>query len=71
MDLPARVAVFCPSLELKNKQGRLMTVNPQGYYEVRLELPDGSHTALLPIAGTALLFADANVTGEVIPELER
>lgn len=69
--MPARVVIFCPSLELKNKPGRLMTVSPQGYYEVRLDLPDGNHTAFLPISGTALVFAETNLAGEPIPELER
>ena len=71
MDLPARVVVFCPTLGLKNKPGRLMTVSPQGYYEIRLDLPDGNHTTLLPVAGTVIVFAEPNVTGEPIPELER
>ena len=71
MDLPARVVVFCPTLDLKSKPGRLMAVSPQGYYEVRLDLPDGNHTALLPVAGTAILFEEANIGGEPIPELER
>ena len=71
MDLPARVVVFCPTLGLKNKPGRLMTVSPQGYYEVRLDLPDGNHTTLLPVAGTVIVFAEPNTTGEPIPELER
>ncbi len=71
MDLPARVIIFCPSLELKNKPGRLMAVSPTGYYEVRLDFAERNHTALLPVAGTALIFAEPNLVGEPIPEIER
>ncbi len=71
MDLPARVIIFCPSLELKNKPGRLMAVSSNGYFEVRLDFAERNHTALLPVAGTALIFAEPNLVGEPIPEIER
>ncbi len=48
-----------------------MAVSPQGYCEVRFDLPDGNHTAFLPVAGTAMVFAEINLGGEPIPELER
>lgn len=71
MDLPARVIIFCPALELKNKPGRLMAISPSGYFEVRLDFADRNHTALLPVSGTALVFADPNYAGESLPEIER
>ena len=71
MELPARVIVFCPTLELKNKPGRLMAVSPHGYYEIWLDFAERNHAVLLPIQGTALVFQDPNTTGEIIPELER
>lgn len=71
MDLPARVIIFCPTLELKNKPGRLMAVSPHGYYEVWLDFADRVHTVLLPISGTALVFSEPNTVGETIPEIER
>lgn len=71
MDLPARVIVFCPSLELKNKPGRLMAISASGYYEVRLDFSERNHTTLLPIAGTALVFAEPNYATEELPEIER
>jgi hypothetical protein len=46
-------------------------VSPHGYYEIRLEIGERNHTALLPISGTGLIFQEPNVTGEPIPELER
>ncbi len=71
MDLPARVVIYCPSLELKNKPGRLIAVLPHGYYEVRLDFAERNHTALLPISGTALVFSDPNPPSEILPDLER
>ncbi len=71
MDLPARVIIFCPTLELKNKPGRLMAVSPQGYYEIWLDFSERNHTVLLPIAGTALVFAEATTSAEIIPGIER
>lgn len=71
MELPARVVVFCPILELKNKPARLLAVSPQGYYEVRIDIGERNHTALLPIAATGLVFQEPNVTGEPGPEIER
>ena len=70
-DLPARVIIFCPTLELKNKPGRLMAVSTNGYYEVWLDFAERNHTVLLPIAGTALVFAEPNTVGVPIPEIER
>jgi hypothetical protein len=71
LDLPARVIVFCPTLELKNKPGRLMAVSPQGYYELWLDFADRNHAVLLPIAGTALIFQEPNSPVGSIPDLER
>ena len=71
MEIPARVVVYCPILELKNRPARLVAVSPHGFYEVRLEIGEKNPTALLPIADTGLIFQEPNVTGEPIPELER
>jgi hypothetical protein len=65
------VIIFCPTLELKNKPGRLMAVSSNGYFEVRLDFAERNHTALLPVAGTALIFPEPNLVGEPIPEIER
>ena len=71
MDLPARVVIFCPTLELKNKPGRLMAISQHGFYEIWLDFAERNHTVLLPVNGTALVFAEPNTQGEPIPEIER
>ena len=49
--MPAKVIVFCPMLEFKNKPATLMTISPHGYYECRVDMAAGNHTVYLPIAG--------------------
>jgi hypothetical protein len=71
VELPARVIIFCPTLELKNKPGRLMAISANGFFEIWLDFAERNHTVLLPINGTALVFAEPNTPGEPIPEIER
>lgn len=71
MELPSRIVIYCPALELKNKPGRLVAVSPQGYYEVLVDIGERTHTALLPISSTALVFAEPQPASETIPDLER
>ena len=71
MDLPARVIVFCPTLELKNKPGRLMAVSSSGYYEVWLDFAERNHAVFLPITGTALIFQEPNAVVGELPDIER
>ena len=71
MDLPARVVIYCPTLEMKNKQGSLVSISNLGYYEVRLDFAEKNHTAFLPIEGTVLVFAEPNPVVETLPGIER
>ena len=71
MDLPARVIVFCPTLELKNKPGRLMAISANGYYEVWLDFAERNHAVFLPIHGTALVFQEPNSAVGELPDIER
>ena len=71
LDLPARVVIYCPLLEMKNKQGNLVSISTLGYYEVRLDFADRNHTAFLPIEGTVLVFAEPNDVTETLPDIER
>lgn len=72
MEIPASVIVFCPAMELKNRPGRLVAISPQGYYEVHLEFPGNrTHTTLLPIVGTAIVFQEANVAAGPTLDIER
>ena len=69
--MPAKVIVFCPLLDFKNKPAMLMTIHPHGYYECRIDMAAGNHTVYLPISGTAIVFTEPNVTGQIPPDVER
>lgn len=69
--MPSKVIVFCPLLDFKNKPATLMTISPHGYYECRVDMAAGNHTVYLPVNHTAVIFQEANVTGEVPPDVER
>jgi hypothetical protein len=71
LDLPARVIVFCPTMELKNKPGRLMAVSSNGYYELWLDFAERNHAVFLPITATALIFQEPNAVVGEIPDIER
>ena len=58
MELPARVIVFAPGMEIKNKPGILISVSERGYYELTMDFSGKRHTVLAPIAGTGLVFND-------------
>jgi hypothetical protein len=63
--------IYCPALEMKNKQGNLISISTLGYYEVRLDFAERNHTAFLPIAGTSLVFAEPNAVTPPLPGIER
>lgn len=66
MDLPAKVLVYNQLLSLNATLGTLMAIRPEGFYEVRLSSQGKLHTVLLPVAASALVFAEPEP--EVLPE---
>jgi hypothetical protein len=71
MDLPARVIVFAPVMEIKNKPATLVSVSEHGYYELRMEFSGRRHTVLAPILQTGLVFNDPEEEFETVSEIER
>jgi hypothetical protein len=72
MDLPAKVIVYCPLVNLNNQPATLMSVSPQGYYEIVVEFPGrGRHAVLAPIGQTGLIFNEAETEIATLPEIER
>jgi len=51
----------------KGIKGRLVRIADDGYYEVTLTLQSGSHTAMLPIASTAII---ATQPESAVPPIE-
>jgi hypothetical protein len=71
MDLPARVIVFAPGMEIKNKPAVLISVSERGYYELRMEFSGKRHLVLAPISETGLVFNDPEEEVGNIMEVER
>ena len=69
MDLPARVIVYSPSMEIKNKPATLVAVIPQGYYELWMEFSGRQHTVFAPISQTGLIFNEPETETGTISEL--
>ena len=54
--LPNKVIVFCPEMEIKNKPAMLVGMSAHGYYELTMDFNGRRHTVLAPIARTGLIF---------------
>jgi hypothetical protein len=67
MEIPSRVSVFNKTLEIKGKPGTLVAIG-EDYYEVNLQVQEKTHTVLLPIAETVLIFNEP--LPEASPDLE-
>ena len=71
METPADVFVYFDNINGEAKRGRLLTIWPQGFYEVNLQLGGASRRALLPIARTFILAAEPELEREALIEIER
>jgi hypothetical protein len=72
MDLPSKVIVFSPPMEIKNKPATLVAILPHGYYELWMEFSGRQHTVFAPISQTGLIFNEPEeVTGTLSDVIER
>jgi hypothetical protein len=58
MEIPGKVSVYCPLIDAKGTAATLVTISPQGYYQVEVTIKGHQHVMFLPIAHTALYFAE-------------
>ena len=56
MEIPSRVAIFSPILEIKGKQGTLVAIDDRGYYEISMDVSGKLHTVLFPVGQTVIIF---------------
>ena len=56
MEIPSKVSVFSPILEIKGKAGTLLSISDDGYYEISLDFKERLHTVLFPVSATVLIF---------------
>jgi hypothetical protein len=71
MELPAKVIVFSPCLEIKNQPAVLVSVSPQGFYELTMEFSGRRHSVLAPVAQTGLIFNEPKSEFESLDGIER
>ena len=72
MELPVEVKIHNEALGMKGRDGRLVAIHPEGYYEITATLGERHHRLLLPIGSTALIVSDAEEEwGSEALEVER
>ena len=71
MELPARVMVYNQLLGLSGTQGLLVALRPDGCYELQLPSQGKVHTVLLPVAHTALVYAEPEPEAAPETDVER
>ena len=71
MEIPGKVSVYCPLIDAKGTAATLLAVTPQGYYHLEVEIRGRRHTMFVPIAHTAMYFADSEPVQEEGFEIER
>jgi hypothetical protein len=54
----AAIKIYNETLGAKGARGRLVRVDPQGFYEVMIEAGGRNYTGLLPIASTVIVAAE-------------
>lgn len=71
MDIPSKVYVTCAVADLKQVAGTLISISPNGYYEVNLKFGTNTHAMLLPIDQTSVVAQEPVLTPPPGFELER
>ncbi len=71
MEIPGKVAVYCPLIDAKGTAAKLIAVLPEGYYQLETTVKGRIHTMLLPISQAALVFTDPEPQPEEGIEIER
>ena len=71
MDIPLKVYVTCPMADLKQVPGTLISVSPNGFYEINLIYGSNTHLILLPVVATTLTAQDPVLSPPPSFEVER
>ncbi len=71
MEIPGKVSVYCPLIDAKGTAATLVAISPQGYYHLVVEIRGRRHAMFVPIAHTAMYFADAEPAVDEGLEIER
>jgi hypothetical protein len=71
MELPAEVLIHNETLNVKGAHGTLITISPDGYYEVNCLFGERAHRTLFPIQGTVLIAREPEEVLGIDLEVER
>lgn len=71
MEIPGKVSFYCPLVDAKGTAATLLAISPQGYYHLEVEVRGRRHAMFVPIANTAMYFAEAETESEDDFEIER
>ncbi|MGE5232726.1 MAG: hypothetical protein ACM3OB_01335 [Acidobacteriota bacterium] len=71
MEIPSEVLIHNELLGMKGARGRLLTIAPEGYYELNCQFGDRMHRLLLPISGTVIISSSAEQSFVGETEVER
>jgi len=71
MEIPGKVSLYCPLIDAKGTTVTLVSVSPQGYYQIQATVKGKVHTMFVPVAGSALVFMEPEPEVEEGLELER
>lgn len=71
MEIPGKVSVYCPLIDAKGTAATLISITPQGYYHLEVEIRGHRHAMLVPIAQTAMYFSEPEPEIEEGLEIER
>jgi hypothetical protein len=58
MEVPGKVSLYCPLIDASGTVAKLIAVMPQGYYHLEVSIKGQTHTMFVPIANSALYFAE-------------
>ena len=71
MESGATVRVYNETIGIKGGHGRLIRINPQGFYELSLEIQGKFYSAFLPISSTAIISLEPEMETVEKIEIER
>ena len=71
MEIPGKVSLFCPLVDAKGTAATLVSISPQGYYQVEVPIKGKVHVMFVPIANTAMYFTEPEPEADDLMEIER
>jgi hypothetical protein len=71
MELPAEVLIHNETMNFKGITGTLITISPEGYYEINTLFGEHLHRTLFPIQGTVLIAREPEEVLRADLEIER